>query len=136
MQRKENIENQDPKSVRDLTDKQVATALLGADQGQFATHSCIQEYYHSVDVHTYPDQRRSLDGSTVLVEKVERKDFLELTYRGEGFVAKARNETLPVHFQELLSVQSSIQGSVVDSEAIALSIETNSAANNQKNIAR
>ena len=89
-----------------------------------------------MDVHTYPDQRRSLDGSTVLVEKVERKDFLELTYRGEGFVAKARNENLPVHFQELLSVQSSIQGSVVDSEAIALSIETNSAANNQKNIAR
>jgi hypothetical protein len=33
MQSKENIENQDPKSVRDLTDKQVATALLGADQG-------------------------------------------------------------------------------------------------------
>lgn len=59
-------------------------------------------------MHNYPDQRRSIDGSTVLVEKIERKDFLELTYRGEGFVAKASNENLPIHFLELLSMQSSI----------------------------
>jgi hypothetical protein len=42
------------------------------------------------------------------VEKIEKKDFLELTYRGEGFVAKASNENLPIHFLELLSMQSSI----------------------------
>lgn len=89
-----------------------------------------------MDVHNYSDQRKSIDGSIVLIEKVERKDFLEMTYRGESFVAKARNENLPIHFQELLSMQSSIQGSVVGSDAISLSIETNSAANNQKNVAR
>ena len=73
-----------------------------------ATCSSVQEYYHSVKVHNYDDQRKSFDGSTVLVEKIEVKPFLELTVRSEGFEVKARNETLPIHFRHVVEQSSSV----------------------------
>jgi hypothetical protein len=123
---KENLENCDP----------ACNLLMGADPGKYSTMSCVQEYYHSIDAVEYADLRKSLDGSNVLVEQLEKKSFVELTYRGEGFVAKPVNDSLPIHYQELLETPSSIQGSVQSSDAIAIGVETNSGPNNQKNIQR
>lgn len=99
MQSKANLENQDPKKLNgEFTQQQTVNALLGADPGVLATCSSVQEYYHSIKVHNFADQRKSLDGSNVLIEKVEAKSFLELTVRSEGFEVKPRNESLPIHF--------------------------------------
>lgn len=98
---KANIENQDPAQV-EFSDKQVAKSLLGADPGVLASCSQVQEYYHSVKVHPFADGRQSLDGKNVLIEKIEAKPFIELTIRSEGFVPKPRNESLPVHFIDVL----------------------------------
>ena len=88
MQSKENLENVDPAS----------NLLFGADPGKYMSMSQVQEYYHSIEAVEFADKRVSLDGSNVLVERLEKKSFLELTFRGEGFVSKAVNESLPIHF--------------------------------------
>jgi hypothetical protein len=107
MQSKTNNENLDPMQV-EFTQKQVSSALLGADPGKLAHYSIVQEYYHAVKAHHFDDKRKSLDGSNILVEKLEQKPFVELTIRNESFVPKPRNEALPVHFQDLLATPSTI----------------------------
>ena len=90
--------------------EQVSKALLGADSGFLQSCSSVQEYHHSVKTVNFGDGRTSLDGKTVLVEKVESRPFVELTIRCEGFVPKAKNESLPIHFCHILEMPYSVQG--------------------------
>jgi hypothetical protein len=113
MQTKANLENQDPKKV-EFSQQQVSQALLGADPGAYACSSMlVQEYHHSVKLHPYADDRKSFDGTTVLIEKVEICPFIELTVRSEGFEVRPKNKDLPVHFKEILETTYTTQGSTL-----------------------